>query len=255
MSDGVTTESQGAEREAAEASLRAERASRRAVSRALPLVVGGFAAAGLVIAGRTHGAPGVVLGLVALALAGVIAALWASLRTLLGETPLSGADAYALGARHGEEEQKRAVLRALKDLEFERSVGKISDDDYQQLLVAYRAEAKRLLRAIDESADASRKRATEIADAHLAALGLGGSVDLTSPASETSASDALASDAPATETSTSDAPATDTSASEAPARERTAAGNTPSDEGGSKEIPQESPAESAEAAASSEVVP
>jgi hypothetical protein len=225
MSDHATTESQGAAREAAEASLRAERASRRAVSRALPIVVLGLAAAGLVIAGRTHGAPGVVLGLVALALAGVIAALWASLRTLLGETPLSGADAYALGARHGEEEQKRAVLRALKDLEFERSVGKISDDDYQQLLVAYRAEAKRLLRAIDESADASRKRATEIADAHLAALGLDRSVDRIAPASE------------------------------APASERAAAGNTPSDEGGSKKIPSESPTESTESAESSEAAP
>jgi len=207
MSDGAIEARDGAAREAAEASLRAERASRRAVSRALPVVVVGLAIAGLGIAGRTHGAPGVMLGLVGLALAGVIAALWASLRTLLGETPLSGADAYALGARHGEEEQKRAVLRALKDLEFERSVGKISDDDYQQLLVAYRAEAKRLLRAIDESAETSRKRAAELADKHLAALGLG---------------------------------------------PKGAAPNTPSEEGGSQEIPQVPPGKSAD---SSEVLP
>ena len=42
-----------------------------------------------------------------------------------------------------EEEQKRAVLRALKDLEFEHSVGKIDDADYAEMLDrvcrAYRA--------------------------------------------------------------------------------------------------------------------
>ena len=236
MSDGATEDRDVAAREAASASLRAERASRRAVSRALPVVVVVLALVGLGIAGRTHGAPGVVLGLVGLALAGVIAALWASLRTLLGETPLSGADAYALGARHGEEEQKRAVLRALKDLEFERSVGKISDDDYQQLLVAYRAEAKRLLRAIDESAEASRKRATEIADKHLAALGLGpnGAAPEQSPGAP------------------SEAPATEVAASVPVAAEAEVPTDASSEEGGSHEIPRVHPRESTD---SSEVAP
>jgi hypothetical protein len=91
------------------------------------------------------------------ALVGVIAVFWASLRTLLGETPLSGADAYAIGAPSTEEEQKQAVLRALKDLEFERSVGKISEEDYHELVAKYRAEAKQLLRILD--ADAGPRRA------------------------------------------------------------------------------------------------
>jgi hypothetical protein len=142
------------------------------LTRALPLVVGLAVLAGLVLAGRAFGAPGVVLGLVGLSLVGVIAALWASLRTLIGETPLSGADAYALGARIGEEEQKRAILRALKDLEFERSVGKISEDDYQQLLASYRSEAKRLLRAIDDGASGSRARAAKLAEHYLAERGV-----------------------------------------------------------------------------------
>jgi len=86
------------------------------------------------------------------ALIAVIAVFWASVRTLSGETPLSGADAYALGAPRAEEEQKRAVLRALKDLEFERSVGKISEEDYRALVAKYRAEAKRLLRILDTDA-------------------------------------------------------------------------------------------------------
>jgi hypothetical protein len=97
------------------------------------------------------------------ALVGVIAMFWSSLRTLLGETPLSGADAYALGAPpRAEEEQKRAVLRALNDLKFERSVGKISEEDYRALEAKYRAEAKRLLRLLDEEAAPRRERAEQL---------------------------------------------------------------------------------------------
>src|SRR5262245_33286758 len=101
------------------------------------------------IMGTVMGAPAAILVLAGGALVAVIAVFWASVRTLVGETPLSGADAYALGAPRAEEEQKRAVLRALKDLEFERSVGKISEEDYQTLVAKYRAEAKRLLRLLD----------------------------------------------------------------------------------------------------------
>jgi hypothetical protein len=101
-----------------------------------------------------------ILVLAAGALVGVIAMFWSSLRALLGETPLSGADAYAFGAPpRAEEEQKRAVVRALKDLEFERSVGKISDDDYNVLVAKYRAEAKRLLQLLDEDAVPRREKA------------------------------------------------------------------------------------------------
>jgi hypothetical protein len=91
----------------------------------------------------------------------------------LGETRLTGADAYALGAPRVEEEQKRAVLRALKDLEFERSVGKISDDDYKELVVSYRKEAKRLLRLLDEASADQRARAEKIVEERFAQLGLG----------------------------------------------------------------------------------
>jgi hypothetical protein len=116
---------------------------------------------GAVGAGAVAGAPLAVLVLAGGALLGVIATFWASVRTLLGETPLSGADAYAIAAPRAEEEQKRAVLRALKDLEFERSVGKISDEDYQALVAKYREEAKRLLRLLDEEA-APRRQQVEV---------------------------------------------------------------------------------------------
>jgi hypothetical protein len=124
------------------------------------------------IAGFTLGPPSAVLVLAGGALIGVIATFWASVRTLLGETPLSGADAYALGAPRAEEEQKRAVLRALKDLEFERSVGKIGDDDYQMLVSKYRAEAKRLLRLLDTEAEPARREVESLVNRRLRTEGL-----------------------------------------------------------------------------------
>src|SRR5262245_55702449 len=111
-----------------------------------------------ILAGWLQGPSAAILVLAGGALLAVIAVLWASIRTLVGETPLSGADAYALGAPRAEEEQKRAVLRALKDLEFERSVGKISDEDYAVLTAKYRGEAKRLLRVLEEEAQPRRER-------------------------------------------------------------------------------------------------
>ncbi len=112
----------------------------------------------------------VILGVVAdvgsavLVLAGgalllVIAMLWASVQALTGDTELSLEDAISLAVPTAAEEQKRAVLRALKDLEYERSVGKISDEDYTQLKARYRAEAKSLLKELDSSQTESRARA------------------------------------------------------------------------------------------------
>ncbi|WP_437505350.1 hypothetical protein [Sorangium sp. So ce1099] len=124
------------------------------------------------VAGLVAGPPAAILVLAGGALVAVIAIFWASLRVLLGETPLSGADAYALGAPRAEEEQKQAVLRALKDLEFERSVGKISDEDYAELVAKYRAEAKRLLRLLDADAQPRREQVAALVARHLRRAGL-----------------------------------------------------------------------------------
>lgn len=125
-----------------------------------------------IVVGMIQGAPAAILVLIAAALIAVIALFWSSVRTFMGETPLSGADAYALAAPRAEEEQKQAVLRALKDLEFERSVGKISDEDYAQLVTQYRAEAKRLLRVLEDDARPGRARVESLVRERLVAEGL-----------------------------------------------------------------------------------
>ena len=139
----------------------------------LGLLAAALTFVGGIVAGFIFGPATTVLIFASGAFVAVIALFWSSLRTLLGETALSSADAYAMGAPRDEEEQKRSVLRALKDLEFERSVGKISEDDYQQLVFHYRNEAKRLLRLIDDRSEPLRRQAEELIAARLQLEGLG----------------------------------------------------------------------------------
>jgi hypothetical protein len=101
-----------------------------------------------------------------------IGLFWSSLQGLTGESPLTLEEALHLAAPTAEEEQKRAVLRALKDLEYERSVGKISEEDYRDLSARYREEAKRLIVALDQGLSAKRSRAERLVAKRLAAEGL-----------------------------------------------------------------------------------
>src|SRR5258708_18934778 len=133
----------------------AERKVVRIVGFALPI---GTALAALGV-GLVYGVGTAILILAGGVLLGVVAIMWASVRTLSGDAPITLEEAIALGAPSAAEEQKRAVLQALKDLEYERSMGKIAEADYEELLRRYRTEAKRLLRAVDEDLAPARARA------------------------------------------------------------------------------------------------
>jgi hypothetical protein len=108
------------------------------------------------------------LGVALLVLAGgmlllAIGFLWESVQSLGDEADLTLDEALALAAPSAEEEKKRAVLRALKDLEFERGVGKVSDEDYKKLSAQYREEAKALLQVLDREQSPARARAEKLA--------------------------------------------------------------------------------------------
>jgi hypothetical protein len=99
------------------------------------------------------------LALAAFAVLGAIWVFWKSLQSLTGEAPLTLEEALGLAAPNAEEERKLSVLRALKDLEYERSVGKIDEHDFQELSQKYRAEAKHLLQLVDETMAQARQKA------------------------------------------------------------------------------------------------
>jgi hypothetical protein len=94
-------------------------------------------------------------------LLGVVLLFWSSIGRLTGESPLTLEEAIGLAAPSPEEERKRSILRALKDLEYERSVGKISEEDFAELSNRYRADAKALLKLIDGQSAPLRRRAEE----------------------------------------------------------------------------------------------
>lgn len=109
-----------------------------------------------VVAGVSVGLSVALLVLAGGALLAVIGLLWWSLHSLTGTGALTLEEALSMAAPSAEEEQKRSVLRALKDLELEKSLGKISDDDYRTLSASYRQQAKDLIRALDANLDPLR---------------------------------------------------------------------------------------------------
>ena len=124
-----------------------------AIALAIASVVGAYFMAGMGMALMTLSAVTMLAG---------IGLLWSSVQSLTGEANLSLDEALSFAAPSAEEERKRAVLRALKDLEFERSVGKISQDDYDELSSRYRAEAKELLRALEAEQKPDIEKAEEL---------------------------------------------------------------------------------------------
>lgn len=114
-----------------------------------------------VVAAQIYGRGAFFLVGGAAVLLGAIAILWNSLLSLTGEAPLTLDEALSLAAPSAEEERKESVLRALKDLEYERNVGKLSEDDYRELSRRYRQDAKQLLQLVDENLAPARARAIE----------------------------------------------------------------------------------------------
>jgi ribosomal protein L40E len=103
------------------------------------------------------------------AILGAVMLLWGSVRTLTGDAALTPALATAAIRERvtDAQERKRRVLRALKDLDHERDVGKIDADDYEKLSSQYRDDAKAILREIDVEIEPRREKAEEIVRKHL----------------------------------------------------------------------------------------
>jgi hypothetical protein len=116
-------------------------------------------------------------------------------RALLGR----GVDEIAAavgGDRAALLDEKNALLRALKDLEFERGVGKVSEDDFARLEASYRTRAKSVLAALDRDLGPWREKAEALARAH-ASTTTEAAPREAEPAQEASAASSEPSDAPA----------------------------------------------------------
>jgi hypothetical protein len=104
--------------------------------------------------------PFLFMALSALALLAAISFLWSSLRALMGgEHELYVEQSAAVRSRMELLDEKEAVLKSLKDLEFEREVGKLSEEDFTRLDAEFRKRAKGILRALDDDLKEHREQA------------------------------------------------------------------------------------------------
>ena len=106
-----------------------------------------------------------------LTLLAALAFLWQSLRAAFGT-----ADSFHLPSAEAEsrrilEERKTALLSNLADLEFEHAGDKISDEDYEALDKKLRAEAKRVLRLLDDDVKPYRAKAEKRLKGYLSERG------------------------------------------------------------------------------------
>lgn len=95
--------------------------------------------------------------------------LWASLRALFGGGGDEGVahESQAMRKRSELLDEKEAVLKSLKDLEFERDVGKIADDDYKRLERELRVRAKQILKQLDDDVREHRVKAKQLIEKEL----------------------------------------------------------------------------------------
>jgi hypothetical protein len=118
--------------------------------------------------------PFLFMALSALALLAAISFIWASLRTLFGaEHDLYLEQSVAVRTRMDLLDEKEAVLKSLKDLEFEREVGKLSDEDFARLDLEFRKRAKGILRTLDDDLKEHRDKAHELLAKELKKTGEG----------------------------------------------------------------------------------
>ncbi len=106
---------------------------------------------------------------------GLAAALyftWRSLRAAFGAHVPEMQVAIESHARQTLLERKQALLASLSDLKFERDAGKVSAEDFEDVSASLRAQAKTVLRLLDEDVEPFRDRAKA-----LLAEELGGEVD------------------------------------------------------------------------------
>lgn len=100
-----------------------------------------------------------------LALIAAVFALWQSLRGALGgagAVPVASTPELTSDARATLLERKNAMLRNLKDLHFERDLGKISEADFVKLDALYRQKAREVLAELDAEVGPWREEAEKL---------------------------------------------------------------------------------------------
>lgn len=112
-----------------------------------------MAATAAVIMSRQSTPEHLVLISITIGAAGLAAAgFYRVLSPLVGETTTAASEALSERSRAVLTREKTLVLRALKDLEFDRSMGKVSQTDFEEMSRRLRVRAMSLMKQLDEDA-------------------------------------------------------------------------------------------------------
>lgn len=111
------------------------------------------------VVGALRGGAAVALWLAFATLASAVLLFWEALRSLVDPAAPADHDDDDASRLASLESRKNAALRALKDIAFERSIGRLGEADYAQLEARYRAEARAALASLDEGVQAWRDAA------------------------------------------------------------------------------------------------
>jgi hypothetical protein len=114
----------------------------------VPRAVVGLGAIVVGVLGRT---PAIVLGMAFCALAAAVLLFWEALRNVI-DSSSSGDETETDddGIPAEQKARKRSAMQALRDIDFERSIGRLSEEDHETLEKKYRDEARAAMRAIDD---------------------------------------------------------------------------------------------------------
>lgn len=94
----------------------------------------------------------VFLGGSTLAMGWVVWLLFRAAHALVKDAPVVEAGAVVTGKRRKElEREKQALLKALKELDFDHQMGKVSDKDFADISATYRGRAIRVMRQLDDA--------------------------------------------------------------------------------------------------------
>lgn len=99
---------------------------------------------------RSQGAPAIILMTLIMGAAALVGlAVLRSLRPLLTAEEDERPAVVGQRVRAGMEQEKALVLRTIKELEFDRAMGKLSDEDFREMGGRLRTRAARLIRQLD----------------------------------------------------------------------------------------------------------
>lgn len=87
-----------------------------------------------------------------LALGWVVWLVFRAAQSLAKDAPVVEAGVAVTGKRRKElEREKQALLKALKELDFDHQMGKVSDKDFADISATYRGRAVRVMRQLDDA--------------------------------------------------------------------------------------------------------